>query len=484
MRLWCLAALTVMGLAASSARTLPKLKVSDNKRFIVTQDGKPFFYLADTGWELLHRLDRQQAIQYLDLRAKQGYTAIQAVALAELNGVSDPNPYGDLPLIDKDPTKPATTPGTNPNDKQAYDYWDHVDYIVDQANARGLYIAMLPSWGRWVNKNNRQDEGLLTTQNGAAYGQFLGKRYGKKGIIWVLGGDRVATGYEDVWRAIAKGIAIGVSGKEDYDGVLMTFHPRGGGTSSEYFHNDPWLDVNMHQTGHSLAQDARSWEKIGRDYDRLPTKPVLDGEPLYEDHPLAFRAREHGYSFDAHVRQRAYWSVFSGSCGHTYGNHSVWQMYAPERRPINGPLLFWNEAIHRPGAAQMQYVRYLIESRPYLSRVPDQTLIVDALLGADRIVATRGEDYAFIYSAQGRKFTVNMGKISGQQVKAWWYNPRTGFAKEIETMANTGTKDFACPSEGFGSDWVLVLDDASKNFGTPGKKAQSAAQRGTASGQG
>jgi hypothetical protein len=477
MKLWCLVALTTMGLAAQQARTLPKLRVSDNKRFIVSQDGKPFFYLADTGWELLHRLDRKQAVEYLDLRAKQGYTAIQAVALAELDGVTDPNPYGHLPLVDKDPTKPATTPGSNPNDKKAYDYWDHVDYIVDQANARGLYIAMLPSWGRWVNKNDRQDEGLLTTQNGVAYGEFLGKRYGKKGVIWVMGGDRVATGYEDVWRAIAKGVAIGVTGKEDYSGVFMTFHPRGGGTSSEYFHNDEWLDINMHQTGHSLAQDTRSWEKISRDYDRTPTKPVLDGEPLYEDHPLAFRARDNGYSFDAHVRQRAYWSVFAGSCGHTYGNHSVWQMYGPERRPINGPLLFWNEAIHRPGAAQMQYVRYLIESRPYLSRVPDQSLIADALNGADKIVATRGEDYAFIYSAQGRKFTVNMGKISGQQVKAWWYNPRTGYAKEIETVANTGTKEFTCPSEGFGSDWVLVLDDASKNFGTPGKKPQQTTTR-------
>src|SRR4028118_1178646 len=145
MKLWCVVALTAMGIAAQQARTLPKLKVSDNKRFIVTQDGKPFFYLADTGWELLHRLDRKQAVEYLDLRATQGYTAIQAVALAELDGVTDPNPYGHLPLVDKDPTKPAITPGANPNDKQAYDYWDHVDYIVDQANARGLYIAMLPS---------------------------------------------------------------------------------------------------------------------------------------------------------------------------------------------------------------------------------------------------------------------------------------------------------------------------------------------------
>ncbi len=447
---------------------LPKLKVSDDKRFLVTAGGQPFFYLADTAWELLHRLDRKQAAEYLDKRAAQRYTAIQAVALAELDGVTDPNPYGDLPLIDKDPTRPAVTPGTDPNDAQAYDYWDHVEYIVDQANARGLYIALLPSWGRWVNNTGKNDESLLTPAKAQTYGEFLGRRFGGKGIIWVLGGDRTATGFEATWRALARGIAAGAAGREDYEAVLMSFHPRGGETSSTWFHDDAWLDFNMHQTGHGLAEKTMSWARISKDYERSPVKPVIDGEPLYEDHPLAFRARDYGYSFDAHVRQRAWWAVFSGACGHTYGNHSVWQMYAPGRRPINGPLLYWHEAIHRPGAAQMQYVRALIESRPYFSRVPDQSLVANALEGADRIAATRGQGYAFVYSAQGRKFTVNMGKISGARVKAWWYNPRTGTASVIDTFENSGVQEFTCPSEGFGSDWVLALDDVSKDFPPPG----------------
>ena len=116
----------------------------------------------------------------------------------------------------------------------------------------------------------------------------------------------------------------------------------------------------------------------------------------------------------------------------------------------------------------MQYLRALIESRPYFSRVPDQSLLVDSLDGSDKIIATRGDDYAFVSSAQGRKFTVHLGKVSGNQVKAWWYNPRTGAAVAIDTFANSGTREFSCPSEGFGSDWVLVLDDASKSFSAPG----------------
>jgi len=465
-----LCALTCLAMsAAEKPRPLPQLKVSPNQRFLMQADGKPFFYLGDTGWELFHRLDRKQVMEYLDVRAKQRYNVIQAVALAEFDGLTDPNAYGDLPLIDKDPAKPAVTPGSNPNKAAEYDYWDNVDYVVDQANQRGLYIAMLPTWGAWVTKG-RNDVPIFTVQNAQAYGEFLGKRYGKKGIIWLLGGDRSADGVEDIWRAMAKGIAIGVSGKEDYDAVLMSFHPRGGGTSSTWFHNDAWLDFDMHQTGHGLTPTVQPWARITKDYERTPVKPVMDGEPLYEDHPLAFRAKDNGYSFDAHIRQRAYWDVFSGAFGHTYGNHAVWQFYQPGgRKPVNGPLFRWTEAIVRPGAEQMQHVRALIESRPFFSRVPDQSIVANAMEGPDYISATRGDGYLFVYSAQGRKFTVNPGKISGDRVKGYWYSPRDGTSLEIETTSNQGTHEFVPPSEGFGSDWVLVLDDASRNFPAPGR---------------
>lgn len=469
-RLAAIAAFIITGaaFAASNSKHLPHLKVSENRRFLLTEDGKPFFYLADTGWELFHRLNREQAVEYLNVRAAQKFNVIQAVALAELDGVTEPNAYGKLPLTGEDPTKPAVTPGSKPSNPQQYDYWDHVSFIIDQANARGIYIALLPAWGRWVNSGGRgRDRSVLTPANAQAYGEFLGKRFGTKGVIWILGGDRDPSGFEETWRALARGIATGVSGKEDYSHVFMSFHPRGGGTSSTWFHQDAWLDFNMQQDGHSPEAQAHSWEKIGKDYARTPIKPVLDGEPLYEDHPLSFRAKEFGYSFDAHVRQFAYTDVFSGACGHTYGNHAVWQMYAPGRKPVNGPLLYWNEAIHRPGAQQMQYVRALVEARPYLSRVPDPSIVANNLEGADHITATRGDGYLFVYSPQGRRFTVLPGKISGDVLRAAWYNPRSGTSQAIGEMNNREEHEFICPSEGFGSDWVLILDDASKGYRLP-----------------
>ena len=360
-------------------------------------DGKPFFYLADTAWELFHRLNRKEAAEYLDTRAAQGFTVVQAVALAELDGITDPNAYGKLPLIDK--TRRARRPPA-----RRY-YWDHVDYIVDQANARGLYIAMLPSWGRWVN-NRRTDEAAHASERAELRrvpGQALRQERHHLDSRRRPHRRRLRGRPGAPWPAASRSAS---AGKEDYDAVLMGFHPRGGETSSTWFHDDAWLDFNMHQTGHGLAEHVKSWATIAKDYDAHAVKPVIDGEPLYEDHPLGFRSREFGYSFDAHVRQRAYWDLFSGACGHTYGNHAVWQMYAPGRKPVNGPLLYWNEAIHRPGAHEMRYVRALIESRPFLSRVPDQSLIANALEGADHICGDARRWLCIHLHAQGRKFTV------------------------------------------------------------------------------
>ena len=89
----------------------PRLKVSDNQRYLMYESGKPFFYLGDTAWELFHRLNREEADLYLANRASKGFTVIQAVALAEQDGLNTPNPYGHRPLIENDPARPDVRPG-------------------------------------------------------------------------------------------------------------------------------------------------------------------------------------------------------------------------------------------------------------------------------------------------------------------------------------------------------------------------------------
>jgi len=75
-------------------RALPRLRVSESGRFLVTEDGRPFFYLGDTAWELLHRLTIDESSRYLEDRARKGFSVIQTVALAELDGLTSPNAEG------------------------------------------------------------------------------------------------------------------------------------------------------------------------------------------------------------------------------------------------------------------------------------------------------------------------------------------------------------------------------------------------------
>ena len=427
---------------------LPALRISDNHRCLVTEDGKPFFWLGDTAWSLFEKLNREDADFYLEHRARNGFTVIQAVLIFE--GGIKPNAYGDPQLV-KD-ARGRWDP-SQPNEE----YFQHVDYIVNKAESLGLYIGMIPVW---AGSNVRQDRGLFNLANldqARGYGEFLGRRYRNKPIVWVLGGDYPPDGAEAVWRKLAEGLADGDGGRH-----LKTYHPRGGQQSSTWFHQDSWLDFNMIQSGHSRRN--RNYEMIARDYAITPVKPVIDGEPGYENITEGLQAAspEIPRLSAADVRRFAYCGVFAGAAGHTYGCNEIYQFWSEGTKSHArwGAEIPWKQALDLPGARQMQYLRRLVESWPMLSRVPDQELIEgDALRTVDRIQACRASDgsYVLVYTASGKPFTVRMDKLAGQSVKAHWHDPRDGTARSIGKFPNRGNLRFEPPTTGPNNDWVLVL---------------------------
>src|SRR5580765_614961 len=362
-----------------------QFSVSSNGHYLL-RDGKDFFWLGDTGWELFHRLDRDEADLYLETRSRQGFTVIQAVVLAEFDGLHTPNAYGDLPLTDDDPAKP--------NEK----YFHHVDYIIDRAGEKGLVIGLLPTWGDKIRKDTwGKGPVIFNPGNAYVYGRWMANRYkDRKNIIWILGGDRNPENDNElkIWRAMASGIEEGSGGKGH---ATITYHPQPNEQGSgQYFFSDEWFSFNMFQNGH--CRNSAVYEKIFKAWERMPPKPVLDGEPIYEDHPVCFNVKDLGTSSAYDVRQSAYLDLFAGAHGHTYGCHDIWQFYSTRNEPVNGPHVYWREAMELPGANQMIYVRRLMESQPFLDRIPDQSLIREnSLSPAERIQATRGNDFCMVY---------------------------------------------------------------------------------------
>ena len=431
------------------------LKISPDHRSIVHADGSRFFYLADTCWETVHRLTREEIDLLVSVRARQKFNALQVVCLAEFDGINTPNRYGDRPFENNDPLRPVEA------------YWKHVDYFVNTANAAGIWAVLLPTWGDKVTTIWGAGPVIFSDPAVAnQYGQWIGKRYASKNIIWMNGGDRPVRNESDllIWRAIGQGIKTATHNKQ-----LMTFHPPGGTSSSNFVHNEDWLDINSQQSGHT-HRDNLTWEVIWRDLSLSPPKPAFDSEPNYENHKVMTvidgQWVQHGSGRfeDLDLRKQAYRSILAGACGFTYGCHDIWQMYDPAvNPPVNHASVPWQQALELPGANQMHLLPRFVAALDELGGIEfGQGLLAEPNLSRDRMMVCAKLKSRFgcvVYSPVKQKVRLvrsRLGTIPG--MNATWWCPRTGTshpARPVETDINAVSFEDQ-PSD---NDFVLCVTD-------------------------
>ncbi len=477
------------------------LQVSENGRFLVHGDGAVFFPVADTAWAIAWRLTRDEVERYLQHRKEQKFNTIALIAFPSFDAdVVIPNVYGDAAFEVSgrgawDPLRPMTTPGKKPEDPAEYDYWDHLEYIIDTADAKGMVVVLLPAWGVCVagdwGSGKVTPDVILDFTSAYQYGHWIGQRFqSKKNIIWMIGGDRSAVygekDYRNVFRAMAEGVADGINGVEhqnqeaDYSTTLMSYHPRKWQpNSSAWFHNDPWLDFNSIQD-----QPKDQIAAIGADYGLSPVKPTWLFEGGYE-----FRGRGKETYKDWQIRFQSYQTVFAGGFGITYGSMNIFS-FNRVMTDLDEPITTvkssqWEVGLNEAGALDMQHLYDLMTSMnqdQFLDRIPDQSIIAGDPGGMDgnegvrsnRLQATRGAkgDYAMIYSANGRNFRLKMDHLSAPRMAAFWFNPRNGkwhledgesatrkaFRTNIPSGPAAPVQEFDPPgSVGPGNDWVLLL---------------------------
>ena len=445
-----------------------RLKVSDNHRFLQFENGKPFFWQGETAWLMPERLNREEVSFYLRNCRDAGYNMVQ---LQVINDVPAYNAYGapsHLPGTDgtkADWTMAAFTGG--PSAHMPYSYWDHLDHIVDVAAQNGIYIGMVCIWGGLVKS------GKMDTAQARSYGTFLARRYARRpNIIWIIGGDIQGNIKPDVWETLATTI------KQADPDHLMTFHPRGRYTSARWWSKAAWIDFHTFQSGHRKYgqrmgnkdypipdnTEEDNWMYVDSTWAYSPQKPVLDDEPIYEEIPKGLHDNDQGYWKACDVRRYAYWSVFAGSCGHTYGHNAIMQFYREGYQPAYHNRKTWTEALSDPGFHQMKYLKHLILSMPYFERVPDQHIVLDNGKRYERLAATRGNDYLMVYNYTGRDMKIDLSRITGDRKRLWWMNAANG---QLTFLGQHAGKhyNYQPPRNTDGAaDGVLIAIDASKNY--------------------
>ncbi len=416
-------------------------------RYLAQEDGTPFFYLADTAWELIHRGNREEIAYYLKTRAAQGFTAFQSVLLSEFEGCTVKNAYGRLPLQFTDGLPDPTKPDLEGEDN----YWELVDYAVAEAEKNGLYAVLLPTWGDKINLCWGKGPVIFDRENAYIYGKFLGERYrNKTNIIWMLGGDREIFGEH---RVIIDRMAQGI--KDAGDKHLMTFHPTGCHQSTEYVGDAPYIDFHTAQTGHDIQQCYRS-DEIMLKMARETEKPYMDSEPRYEDHPACFNDSIGYFWGQDEVRQNAYWDVLMGTCGHTYGNHSIWSMTKDTTSYFPNT---WMEVLRHPGAEQMKHLRKLREERDFFSLAPCMEALYENECGMGHCVAAKGSDYLYVYSPLGLPIHVKLDLFpEAKQLRAIWFDPKTGEETVFAILPPVGRTVLVPEVSGKGQDIVLILE--------------------------
>ncbi|MEA3224652.1 MAG: glycoside hydrolase family 140 protein [Planctomycetota bacterium] len=457
----------ILNVAIAHASDLPKVQVSNNHRFLVKQDGTPLVWIGDTLWDW-YKLKPSELDDYLDKRASQGFTVIQTQVAAYGRANYDGHWCFGGPKH-KDITKPQEA------------YWRYGDLWLEKIEQRGLYAAAGLSWiiNHWSRYDKAGDPAKRFSETDFYnYGKWVGNRYkDRNNIIWLgLNEATYSTAPVDKIKAVCRGIRDGDSGNK-----MLTLHPLAGGGTSKVFGD--FVDFNAWQTARFLAPanlpyyrfsvprvddkvsraDVKGmltvWEVIAADYNRLPAKPVIDMEAWYEGHlddmPVAStNCRATAW----HCRRRAYFVIFAGSFGHTYGAEGL-------AYQIKGDS--WKQGLRLPGGEDMGHITRLLSSpeRPFLKLIPDQSLITR---GQSRSYdshkqAARASDgiYAYVYSADGSNFSVDLTRLGskGKAIEAKWFNPRTGMYQEAGGPYDRATSQSFDPpgSPAADNDWILVL---------------------------
>lgn len=410
-----LACLFTVGSVVAGERPAYPIKVSDNGRYFVDQEGKPVFWLGTTQWQLFREYRIDDARTILEKTADKGFAFVQVMLMGVGDGTK-PNVYGQKPWIDDNPLTPNEA------------YFQNVDAVVQSARENGLAISMTLYHQRY-----RQH---ITLENARAWAKWLARRYkDAPNIVWSMTPEAKKE-FVPVLRELAAGLRAGDGGSHP-----ITFKPDPAPYSSSFIHEESWLDFNSMQTWKSVEL---IYPMVTHDYNLKPVKPVLMAEGAYE------QGSEYGFDVSPlWIRRQAYYSYLAGA-HHTYGHNDSWRV-----------LPTWKQALDAPGAVQLGILRKIfLGLSEWWYLVPDQSIFATGGQTQGQILnlAARHKDgkWILVYLGSKASFSIHMEKMVAAEGDARWVDPKTGNSAAAGSFPNAGVQSFVTP-EGW-EDAILIVE--------------------------
>lgn len=437
-RIFVLASLaTLYGQIGAAAPAFP-LKISENRRYLTEDDGKPFLIVGDTAWSLIVQLNDQERREYLQDRARRGFNAL-IVSLIEHKFTSKaPATIAGL--------QPFLAPGdfTQPNPV----YFDHARRVIADANERGISIWLAPAY-LGVNGG---DEGFFQEIKKAgptalrAYGKFVGAKLADlPNIVWMPGGD-YAMPESERWAGHELALGLRDGGAKQ----IMTAHGCQQ-TAAKTFDDPAWLDVD-----NVYSYQPDQWRDHRASYRQSIVRPSVLIEALYENE---YQSKTE----PAHIRRQAWWAMTSGACGQFFGNAPLWHLGGPGYAQSNRP---WREALDLAGSRDHARLGAFFRRLRWHELAPDLDDQLVTSGGGERetkVTAASARDgkLAVVYIPSRRTLTLDLSAFPGP-VTAQWSNPARDaqYAAHDAKLENRPGQPLVTPGDnGAGaSDWVLVLE--------------------------
>ena len=414
------------------------LKISENRRYFVDQDGKPFLYHADTGWQIFTQLTTDEAIEYMTFRKAQGFNTIQVQL------VMFPE------QMNRDGQKPFH--GDNDFSKPNEVYYDHVAKIIGKADSLGLLIVMSQPWLGCCEEGfgGRPDKPIQKNgpDKNRQYGQYLGKRFRSfNNLFWIMGGDNDPKADRESLFAFFDGLYKAAPKHQ-----LMTYHASPPHSSTDLFQYAEWLGFSFIYT----YWREKPWitpelmphvyEAAIREWSKSDIMPFVLGESQYEGSGRI----NNDMGEPQVIRRQAYWTILSGGAGEAYGS-DLWNFPSD-----------WREILHYPAANQLGYFIRFFEKIPWWTLVPDikheavvsgygdwsKPNYVTTAVSSDRKLMVS-------YLPQLQSVTVDFGYLEGVSFIGKFYDPRSGkLVKEFTNDKKTVQRIASPPGE----DLLLVIE--------------------------